>query len=287
MRGPSGRTGEAPQETAPLEPDRAAPEGGPQAAADADLDYSTADEGGSAGSGSAADASSGKRARIFSLPNAAVEQATSRGRAFAQSVTQAVRRVASPARTAFLLEEQTSQLSSAREQEPAQDEGAEALAEAEQLAALREEVEQLKMDRDHQSEQRKVLQTSLARERSRNESLAGQNEELQKAAEERLQGLQRVSDVETDELTAQVKALLLIKRQLYDRMQEVEAERNTLLFEREDGSGRTCKICLDHLANTVLLRCRHLVCCDGCAKRLTHCPVCRQRVNDRMAVFMS
>ncbi|CAE7540925.1 rngB [Symbiodinium natans] len=64
-------------------------------------------------------------------------------------------------------------------------------------------------------------------------------------------------------------------------------ERADLLSQREEAvSDRSCIACLDRLANTVLLRCRHLCVCDGCARKLTHCPVCRQTVRDRLTVYM-
>eukprot|EP00438_Fugacium_kawagutii_P005295 Skav213860 [mRNA] locus=scaffold2366:299824:302596:- [translate_table: standard] len=97
----------------------------------------------------------------------------------------------------------------------------------------------------------------------------------------------RLSDVETQELGDQVEALLLVKRQLFQRIQDLEKERSVLLSQQvEAASDRSCVACLDRLANTVLLRCRHLCCCESCAKRVTHCPVCRQSVRDRIVVFM-
>lgn len=157
----------------------------------------------------------------------------------------------------------------------------------EELQRLRAELSHLRRDLEHQAEQRRLMQTSLASERSRCEGLARQNEELQHAAEERLIGQQRVTAAETSELSSQVDALLLVKRQLFQRIQALEAERSVLLAEREEAAGeRLCVACMDRLANTVLLRCKHLVCCENCAKRVSHCPICRQPVRDRLTVFM-
>lgn len=157
----------------------------------------------------------------------------------------------------------------------------------EERERLRAALAHLHRDLEHQAEQRRLIQASLASERSRCEGLARQNEELQKAAEERLLGQQRVTWAETSELSSQVDALLLVKKQLFQRIQALEAERGILLAEREEtASERLCVACMDRLANTVLLRCKHLVCCENCAKRVTHCPVCRQSVRDRLTVFM-
>lgn len=166
--------------------------------------------------------------------------------------------------------------------------GAESLESPEQeLRRLRAEVTHLRKDLDHQGEQRKLMQASLASERSRCESLARHNEELLQAAEERLMGQQRVSAAETSELSSQVDALLLVKKQLFQRIQAMDAERSRLIAEREDAAGeRLCVACMDRLANTVLMRCRHLVCCESCARKVGQCPICRQPVKDRLTVFM-
>lgn len=156
-----------------------------------------------------------------------------------------------------------------------------------EVVDLRGRANQLLRELELQVERSKVLQGTLASERSRNESLCRQNMELMQASEERLRGHQRVSNAETTELSSQVDVLLLVKRQLYQRIQEVEAERGILLCEREAALGeRACVACLDRLANTVFLQCRHLVCCEACAGRMKDCPVCRRAVTDRMTVFV-
>jgi len=153
-------------------------------------------------------------------------------------------------------------------------------------AGLRELAESLRQDRDHQVEQRKLAQRREAQERLRADNLAAQNHDLMRAAEERLQGHRHMSDIETSELSAQVQALLHVKKNLFRRLQDMEGERNALLKEVERAAGEhTCVACLDRLANTVLQRCRHLCVCDGCARKLTSCPICRQPVKDRLVVF--
>jgi len=154
-------------------------------------------------------------------------------------------------------------------------------------ARIVNESAQLKRELERQIEQRKALQKSLASERAKSEALSRQNQELMQAAEERLKSQQRISCAETSELSDQVDALLMIKRQLYRRIQELEAERTVMLNDREAAMGdRACVVCMDRVANTVLLRCKHLVCCEECSTHLSHCPVCRQPVRDRLPVFV-
>lgn len=153
----------------------------------------------------------------------------------------------------------------------------------EDFERLRSEMEQLQKELEHQMDRRRALQASLDSERSRTTFL---DAELSRAYEG-LQGQRRMSDVETQELGDQVEALLLVKRQLFQRIQSLEQERSQLLSQQVEAvSDRSCVACLDRLANTVLLRCRHLCCCEGCARRMTQCPVCRQSVRDRITVFM-
>lgn len=158
---------------------------------------------------------------------------------------------------------------------------------AEASARIVNETAQLKRELERQIEQRKALQKSMASERAKSDALSRQNQELMQAAEERLKSQQRISCAETSELSDQVDALLMIKRQLYRRIQELEAERTVMINDREAAMGdRACVVCMDRVANTVLLRCKHLVCCEDCSAHLSHCPVCRQPVRDRLPVFV-
>eukprot|EP00913_Durusdinium_trenchii_P002322 g2144.t1 len=126
---------------------------------------------------------------------------------------------------------------------------------AEDFQRLRSEIDQLQKELEHQFGLRRVLQANLDSERNRSADLTKTNAELLRASEERLQGQRRLSDVETSELAEQVDALLLLKRQLYQRIQSLEQERSSLLSQREEAvSDRSCVACLDRLANTVLLR---------------------------------
>jgi hypothetical protein len=44
-------------------------------------------------------------------------------------------------------------------------------------------------------------------------------------------------------------------------------------------------VCLDAPRNTVFLECGHVACCRNCSKRLSDCPVCRQRIVRVVDIF--
>ena len=46
-----------------------------------------------------------------------------------------------------------------------------------------------------------------------------------------------------------------------------------------------CKICYDRPIETLLLPCKHLVCCQICASLSSTCPVCRCRVSENIRVY--
>ena len=54
----------------------------------------------------------------------------------------------------------------------------------------------------------------------------------------------------------------------------------------EKGEESTCIICLDALKDTLLQPCRHLCVCEGCAKALKVCPVCRAKISKTEKVFV-
>lgn len=48
-------------------------------------------------------------------------------------------------------------------------------------------------------------------------------------------------------------------------------------LERDKTSGiiDSCVVCLDRVRNVILIPCRHMVVCHGCASRLEECPICK------------
>lgn len=46
-----------------------------------------------------------------------------------------------------------------------------------------------------------------------------------------------------------------------------------------------CNICMDNLADCILLECGHMVTCTQCGKRLANCPICRQYISRVVRVF--
>lgn len=51
------------------------------------------------------------------------------------------------------------------------------------------------------------------------------------------------------------------------------------------GSGDDCVVCFDGEKMVLFSPCSHLVCCPGCADKLTCCPICRQLIRDKIHVF--
>jgi cell division septation protein DedD len=56
---------------------------------------------------------------------------------------------------------------------------------------------------------------------------------------------------------------------------------------RQLKEARTCRVCMDVEINTVFLPCGHLVCCDGCARSLQQCPICRTHIRGTVKTFLS
>ena len=46
-----------------------------------------------------------------------------------------------------------------------------------------------------------------------------------------------------------------------------------------------CKVCMDAVADCLLLECGHMVTCTACGKRLAECPVCRRYIVRVVRVF--
>ena len=48
-----------------------------------------------------------------------------------------------------------------------------------------------------------------------------------------------------------------------------------------------CVICLEEARAVVFLPCKHIACCEKCAKAIKNCPVCRTAVESILQVFIS
>lgn len=48
----------------------------------------------------------------------------------------------------------------------------------------------------------------------------------------------------------------------------------------------TCIVCLSAERNMLLLPCKHLVLCSGCAAKVSTCPMCRTVVQDTVACWL-
>ncbi len=62
---------------------------------------------------------------------------------------------------------------------------------------------------------------------------------------------------------------------LRENLMRGNATRGTLLSL---DSSVSCTICFESLINCILMPCAHEIACARCAQRLSHCPICRQRV---------
>eukprot|EP00808_Paulinella_micropora_P021048 g20567.t1 len=48
---------------------------------------------------------------------------------------------------------------------------------------------------------------------------------------------------------------------------------------------KQCAVCMAQNACIVFLPCRHMKTCDGCSQQLTHCPLCRSSIEDKIKPF--
>ena len=58
-------------------------------------------------------------------------------------------------------------------------------------------------------------------------------------------------------------------------------------LEAREARQKQCVICLDTQRTVLLMPCKHLVCCDGCAMKVNRCPICRTHIYHRITIFLS
>ncbi|XP_065347306.1 uncharacterized protein LOC135944363 isoform X2 [Cloeon dipterum] len=48
-----------------------------------------------------------------------------------------------------------------------------------------------------------------------------------------------------------------------------------------------CCICLDERRSIAFIPCKHMVCCATCSNSVTNCPVCRNKISERITIYLS
>jgi hypothetical protein len=79
-----------------------------------------------------------------------------------------------------------------------------------------------------------------------------------------------------------------------DGKKKINKNDKKMLDELNDMSGNSendCAICMDLIRNSVLRPCNHMITCFECSmlllNRNDNCPVCRNRIEDVIKIFMS
>lgn len=67
---------------------------------------------------------------------------------------------------------------------------------------------------------------------------------------------------------------------------EIKEELNDPEEENREGESKTCKVCMDNSADTLLQPCDHLCVCMACAGRLFNCPICREKIVTFKKIFI-
>lgn len=81
-------------------------------------------------------------------------------------------------------------------------------------------------------------------------------------------------------------ALNLENIDLNRRLRDQEAKQQNRT-DQDSKNDATCVICMDNLANTVCLPCKHLALCGECSREeLDACPICRSSLTERMRIYM-
>ena len=63
--------------------------------------------------------------------------------------------------------------------------------------------------------------------------------------------------------------------------------KGVMKFERAEAEARECAICWEEEMNTAVMPCGHLVACEGCARQVEQCPVCRRGVSGVLRIWVS
>jgi len=112
--------------------------------------------------------------------------------------------------------------------------------------------------------------------------------ELRRINGEQVLALQDEASNDQKVLHEQVHALHDVKTDLYRKLQTAESNLLEALEtqKQELSDNSTCCLCMENAADVVFFHCRHMCCCKECAVRVRDCPLCRQTIEHRVAVYL-
>eukprot|EP00392_Amoebophrya_sp_AT5.2_P014037 g14173.t1 len=144
--------------------------------------------------------------------------------------------------------------------------------------------------------ERCAISESRARQlQARNEFLEAKAVRTDDVLENQRRMFRRMSALDNFEYQQQIDALKRIKDDLF---QQNQLERCIFYFtylveqQKQDlqeilSTDRLCCTCLDKPSQVVFYPCCHLVCCPDCSGKVTHCPVCRRVIHQKLPVFIA
>lgn len=131
------------------------------------------------------------------------------------------------------------------------------------------------------------LEEKLQEATMRASILKEENEELRRINARQVETLQHQAANEQKTLGEQVTALQQIKSELYSRLQTAETDLDYAIEARDKNSREAnCSLCMENPADVVFFHCRHMCSCKECATKLRDCPICRQKIDHRVAVYL-
>jgi len=108
-------------------------------------------------------------------------------------------------------------------------------------------------------------------------------DDLLKLSEKQMKEVLEMCGIEISENANQEKLMeMLQKLWLHGGERIPSLMEAKYVFDEEEAS--KCKVCMDADIDCVILDCGHLVTCNQCGKKLTECPICRQKVLEVLTV---
>ena len=135
---------------------------------------------------------------------------------------------------------------------------------------------------NHERERERLVELCKSEEKKRELLCQEHKREIFNIKREKLRLQHEILRCKEEKNLLEAQAISLQKNDLSS--EKVQIPSKVVATEAED---RSCVVCMDHERDALFMPCQHLAMCFNCSAALEKCPICQQKIENRIKCIVS